>query len=185
RIGYDAPWYNRFVYSKTVKRRFDELAEVERLLALGEPLEISGVAPDVMLELPTAKISEAEEFFRELGDGPVIGVHPGSTWETKKWPEQNFARVIDKCIREGFKSVLAQVEQADKVVDLSGKLNLQQLAAYIRQLDVYLTNDSGPMHIAWIQKVPVVAMFGPTVRRFGFFPRGADSTVLESPDNLK
>ncbi|MFW5500351.1 MULTISPECIES: lipopolysaccharide heptosyltransferase II [unclassified Maridesulfovibrio] len=199
RIGYDAPWYNRFVYSKTVKRRFDELAEVERLLALGEPLGISGAAPDVMLELPAAKISEAEEFFRGLGDGPVIGVHPGSTWETKKWPEQNFARVIDKCIREGFKvilfggpdekelcqSVLAQVEQADKVVDLSGKLNLQQLAAHIRQLDVYLTNDSGPMHIAWIQKVPVVAMFGPTVRRFGFSPRGADSTVLESPDDLK
>ncbi|NDV27114.1 glycosyltransferase family 9 protein [Desulfovibrio sp. JC010] len=199
RIGYDAPWYNRFVYSQTVQRRFDELEEVERLLALAEPLGISGPAPDVMLELPTEVLGEAREFFKELGEGPVVGVHPGSTWETKKWPERNFAEVIDKCVAEGFKvilfggpdetglceSVLAQVEQADAVVNLAGKLGLQQLAAYIRQLDVYLTNDSGPMHIAWIQKVPVVAMFGPTVRRFGFFPRGQQSTVLESPDKLK
>ncbi|NDV22246.1 lipopolysaccharide heptosyltransferase II [Desulfovibrio sp. JC022] len=199
RIGYDAPWYNSFVYSETVKRRFEEQEEVERLLALGEPLGISGKAPEVKLELPAARISEAEEFFKGLGDSPVIGVHPGSTWETKKWPEQNFAQVIDRCVGDGFKvilfggpdekelcqSILAQARQADAVINLAGKLGLQQLAAHIRQLDVYLTNDSGPMHIAWIQNVPVLAMFGPTVRKFGFFPRGANSTVLESGDDLK
>jgi len=198
RIGYDAPWYNRFVYSKTVKRRFEEKEEVERLLALGEPLGIPGTAPDVMLEFPADKIREAEDFFKGLGDGPVVGVHPGSTWATKKWPEQSFAQVIDKCIADGLKvimfggpdekelcwSVLSLCASADRVIDLSGKLGLQKLAAYIRQLDVYLTNDSGPMHIAWIQKVPVVAMFGPTIRKFGFFPRGEDSTVLESPEQL-
>lgn len=198
RIGYDAPWYNRFVYSETVKRCFEEREEVERLLALGQPLGISGAAPDVMLELPDNKISEAEDFFKGLGACPVVGVHPGSTWATKKWPEQNFAQVIDRCIANGLKvilfggpdekglcqSVLSQCASADEVIDLSGKLGLQQLAAYIRQLDVYLTNDSGPMHIAWIQKVPVVAMFGPTIREFGFFPRGKNSTVLESPAEL-
>ncbi|WP_319777850.1 glycosyltransferase family 9 protein [Maridesulfovibrio sp.] len=199
RIGYAAPWYNRFIYSQTVERRFDELEEVERLLALGEPLGISGIAPDVTLELPAEVLGEAEDFFRGLGNRPVIGVHPGSTWETKKWPEQNFAQVIDRCVAEGFKvfffggpaetglcrSVLDQAKQADAVINLAGKLGLQQLAAHIRQLDVYVTNDSGPMHIAWMQKVPVLAMFGPTVRRFGFFPRGAGSTVLESPADLQ
>ncbi|WP_320006637.1 glycosyltransferase family 9 protein [Maridesulfovibrio sp.] len=199
RIGYDAPWYNRFVYSQTVQRRFDELEEVERLLALGGPLGISGKALEVMLELPADVLGEAESFFKGLGDVPIVGIHPGSTWETKKWPERNFAEVIDKCVAAGYKviffggpdekelcsSILKQVRKADAVVSLAGKLGLQQLAAYIRQLDVYLTNDSGPMHIAWIQKVPVVAMFGPTVRRFGFFPRGDNSTVLESPEELK
>lgn len=199
RIGYDAPCYNRFVYSQTVKRRFDELEEVDRLLALGEPLGISGPALEVMLELPAAVLSEAKDLFASLGDGSVIGVHPGSTWETKKWPEQNFAQVIDRCISKGFKvilfggpdekelcqSILDKTVQADAVINLAGKLSLQQLAGYIRQLDVYLTNDSGPMHIAWIQKVPVLALFGPTVRRFGFFPRGENSTVLESPENLE
>ena len=199
RIGYDSPWYNRFVYSQTVKRRFDEQEEVERLLALGKPLGISGQAPEVMLGLPAEVLGEAEGFFKGLGDLPVIGVHPGSTWETKKWPGRNFAEVIDRCIDADYKviffggpdekelcnSILKQVRKADEVINLAGKLGLQQLAAYIRQLDVYLTNDSGPMHIAWIQKVPVVAMFGPTVRRFGFFPRGDNSTVLESPEDLK
>ncbi len=199
RIGYDAPWFNRFVYSQTVKRRFDEREEVERLLALGEPLGIPGIAPEVMLELPDDVLDEAESFFDRLGEGPVIGVHPGSTWETKKWPEQNFAQVIDKCIAQGLKvilfggpseaelcrSVLDLTDRSESVVNLAGKLNLQQLAAHIRQLDVYISNDSGPMHIAWVQNVPVVALFGPTVRRFGFFPRGENSTVLETHEELE
>jgi len=199
RIGYDAPWYNRFVYTRTVKRRFEELEEVERLLALGGPLGISGAAPQVGLDLGTDVLAGAENFFAQFEGKPVIGVHPGSTWETKKWPEHNFAQVVNRCLDEGYKvvlfggpdelglcnSVLKQSGREDEVHNLAGKLGLQQLAAYIRQLDVYLTNDSGPMHIAWVQGVPVVALFGPTVKKFGFFPRGGNSTVLETAELLK
>lgn len=199
RIGYDAPWYNRLIYTDTVKRRFDELEEVERLMALGEPLGIPGIAPQTDLNLPASILAEAKDFFTQFDGNPVIGVHPGSTWETKKWPELNFAETICRCLDEGFRvilfggpdekdlcdTVLQDCVRADEVVNLAGKLGLQQLAAYIRQLDIYLTNDSGPMHIAWIQSVPVLAMFGPTVRRFGFFPRGENSTVLESECDLK
>ncbi len=37
------------------------------------------------------------------------------------------------------------------------------------------------MHLAWAQDTPLVALFGPTVRKLGFFPRGDNSTVLEVP----
>jgi len=64
------------------------------------------------------------------------------------------------------------------VLDLSGRLDLPTLAACLGLLDCYLTNDSGPMHLAWTQGTPVVALFGPTTRGLGFFPRGR-STILE------
>lgn len=199
RIGYDSPWYNRFVYTDTVCRRFDELEEVERLMALGEPLGISGAAPIAGLDLPEAAMEDARNFFSGLGGRPVLGVHPGSTWETKKWPEHNFSRIIERAVDSGYAVILfggpGEVELAervarqsgrqDAVVNMAGRLDLPQLAAYIRMLDLYLTNDSGPMHIAWVQDVPVLALFGPTVRRFGFFPRGENSTVLEAPGKLE
>ncbi|MCA1742471.1 MAG: lipopolysaccharide heptosyltransferase II, partial [Desulfovibrionales bacterium] len=37
-----------------------------------------------------------------------------------------------------------------------------------------------PMHLAWTQNTPLIALFGPTVKKLGFFPRGKNSTVLES-----
>jgi len=198
RIGYDKPWFSRFAYTQRVKRRFGQFEEVERLLALGLPLGISGIAPAFELNLPEVAIEEASTFFEKISDAPVIGFHPGSTWETKKWPEQNFAATIAKSLEAGFRVVLfggpdeeatcsqiaEQSGRADEIINLAGKLNLPKLAAYIKKMDVYISNDSGPMHIAWVQNVPLIALFGPTVRKFGFFPRGDNSTVLESPEIL-
>ena len=54
-----------------------------------------------------------------------------------------------------------------------------ELAAYLRMLNCYVSNDSGPMHLAWAQHTPVTALFGPTVRELGFFPRGDSAKVFE------
>ena len=47
-------------------------------------------------------------------------------------------------------------------IDLSGKTTIRELAALINSLDVLLTNDSGPMHVAAAYQVPTIAIFGPT-----------------------
>ncbi|OEU71770.1 MAG: lipopolysaccharide heptosyltransferase II [Desulfovibrio sp. S3730MH75] len=200
RVGYDEPWFSSFAYTNRVKRKFARLEEVERLMTLGLPLGIGCKAPMAELNLPGAAIQKATEFFDKISDTPVIGIHPGSTWETKKWPQQNFAATITKSVDAGFKVILfggpgeeeklcvriaEQSGRRDDILNLSGKLSLPELAAYIKNVDAYLTNDSGPMHIAWMQNVPLVALFGPTVRRFGFFPRGENSTVLESESELE
>ncbi len=72
-------------------------------------------------------------------------------------------------------------EEGRRIVSLAGALSLPELAAVIKRLSCYLTNDSGPMHLAWPQRTPVIALFGPTVRELGFFPRGAGATVMELP----
>lgn len=66
-----------------------------------------------------------------------------------------------------------------KIINLAGKLSLAELAAYFQRLACLVCNDSGPMHLAWTQGVPVTAIFGPTVRDLGFTPRGENSHVVE------
>lgn len=196
RIGYDQPWFNRFAYTETVSRRFEELEEIERLLQLLKPLGLDTPTPRAQLVLHESAKIDANRFWAVHFSGqPVLGMHPGSTWPTKCWPVEYFSAIIDMATEAGVKVILFagpdEKEVADQVrrgaeygqdiLDLSGKLSLPQLAAYLGKLDAYLTNDSGPMHLAWTQDVPLVALFGPTVKELGFFPRGDNATVAEIP----
>jgi len=204
RIGFEAPWYNWLAYTHLVKRRFDELEEIERLFQLGGPLGIfankSTPAPLPRLDLSPLAIARAGEIFSGLPAGRVLGIHPGSTWPTKCWPEGHFAEVARRALAAGAVVLLfagpgeeplagriaAAAQQgaggnAGRLVNLAGMLDIPALAACLGRLDACLTNDSGPMHLAWAQGVPLAACFGPTVRSLGFFPRGPNSRVLESP----
>jgi heptosyltransferase-2 len=58
---------------------------------------------------------------------------------------------------------------------------LPVVAACFERLDRVVVNDTGLMHLAAAVATPVVAVFGPTVRSFGFAPRGADHRILEVP----
>ena len=70
-----------------------------------------------------------------------------------------------------------------KPVVLTGKLNLLELAAAIKKCSVFLSGDSGPMHIAVSQQVPVVALFGPTsVVRYG--PYNCPHVVIQPAQNI-
>ena len=196
RIGYGSPWFNRLAYTETVDRRFDELMEIERLMELVRPLGIEGPAPRAGLVLPPDVRADADEYWHQAGfEGPVLGIHPGSTWPTKCWPTAYFSDIVRRAVESGVHVLVfagpGEEEVADQVIcgaladpsrvtNLAGKLDLPRLAAYLGRLDAYLTNDSGPMHLAWTQDVPLVALFGPTVKRLGFFPRGANSTVMET-----
>lgn len=195
RIGYNRPWFNNWLYTHTVDRAFNDFEEIERLNRLLEPLSIPAVTKP-NLALPPASRMAAREFVDAI-ETPVIGIHPGSTWPTKQWPLEYFSEVVRLATSNGIHVVMFagpnEVHLADAVIkgsgvqtdsafltNLAGQLSLPDLAAYIGKLDCYLTGDSGPMHMAWVQDTPLVAIFGPTVRKLGFFPRGAHSTVIET-----
>lgn len=203
RVGYSRPWYNRFFYTDLVDRRFGELEEVERLLQLLLPLGLEITAPEVLwpqLALPPQAEKRAAELLEPLrgpAAGPLLGLHPGSVWATKRWPVEYFAELGLKALAEGCGLVLfagpGEEEMAaaaqeiilgrrgrpEPLLNLAGALSLPELAACIKRLDCYVTNDSGPMHLAWAQKVPLAALFGPTVRGLGFAPRGEKARLLE------
>jgi heptosyltransferase-2 len=199
RIGYSKPFLNALYYNRLVSRRFSELDEIERLLELLRPLGLGPLSDWPELALGVEEQRAAGHFFAAL-QSPVLGVHPGSVWATKRWSAEAFAYVAGAALRagatvvlfggQGEEDIVRQVQSlvlagqgdtaAARLHNCSGSLTLPLLAAYIARLSCYLTNDSGPMHIAWSRRVPVIAVFGPTVRSLGFFPRGASSTVFEA-----
>ena len=208
RIGYDHPHLNRWLYTHLVPRRFNDLDEIERLLQLLGPLGLCerGISPQTWPDIALAPEAEAKAgtFFATLSarfpGAPVLGLHPGSTWGTKRWPAGYYASIAAKTAEEGAVALvfggpderadaaevaataidLAAPSARERIFDVAARWSLPELAAVIKRLACYITNDSGPMHLAWAQRVPVTAIFGPTVRELGFFPRGENSTVLEA-----
>jgi lipopolysaccharide heptosyltransferase II len=108
---------------------------------------------------------------------PTLAIHPGARWITKRWPAERFAAVACKAMRRyGFstlilgsgdeKPVCDQVEQVVRkfspngsIANLAGKTSLKQLASLLASVNVVLTNDSGPMHLAAAVGTPVVGLF--------------------------
>ncbi|MDR2076207.1 MAG: glycosyltransferase family 9 protein [Desulfovibrio sp.] len=201
RVGYDSPVFNRIAYTHTVPRRFGEIGEIERILQLLLPL---GPGPECLwpeLVLSPEAHAGAEALFRVLDrNRPLLGMHPGSVWASKRWPPGKFASLaamaleqgvqvlifagtgeesLARAIVEGVRTIRGRRAEPD-LHDFSLSVSLPELAACIGRLDCYLANDSGPMHMAWALRTPVVALFGPTVRGFGFVPRGERDRVVEA-----
>jgi heptosyltransferase-2 len=106
----------------------------------------------------------------------IVGVNPGAFYgSAKRWPSDRYAMLLDKLIEEREANVvifgspnelaIAQAIQSamrHRPVILSGKTQLSELIAMIACCDLFVTNDSGPMHLAAALRVPTVAIFGPT-----------------------
>ena len=202
RIGYKKPAHSALWYTHTVDRKFHDLDEIERLLQLLNPLGITPESDWPEIVVAEEATAAASAFFTPL-QGPFLGLHPGSVWGTKRWPAAYFADIGSRALQQGAQvllfagkgeeaiaeavqqDILARIEaggrkeEERRLHNLSGALSLPHLTAYLGRLSCYVTNDSGPMHLAWAQRTPVTAIFGPTVSSLGFFPRGNASSVFE------
>jgi heptosyltransferase-2 len=116
-----------------------------------------------------------------------VGIAPGSKWNTKRWPEEYYIELIKILERSGVEIFLIGgkddynlcesllQKSGSACVNACGRLSIPESAALISRLDLMITNDSAPLHIADAVGTPVFAIFGPTVRRFGCTPyRGHD-----------
>jgi heptosyltransferase-2 len=77
-------------------------------------------------------------------------------------------------------SLIEQTLEPALVINFAGKLSLVEVAKEISSASVAITNDSGLMHVASAVGTPVISIFGPTVREFGFMPRADNAIVLEN-----
>jgi lipopolysaccharide heptosyltransferase II len=119
-----------------------------------------------------------KKFGLERSTGPIFGLNPGAEYgPAKRWPVEKFiaaAKEIQqqtKCtwILFGGKNdveITNQIQSAlgngPVIHNLAGKTSLRELMALLNLCRVFLTNDTGPMHVAAALGVPVVAIFGST-----------------------
>lgn len=142
---------------------------------------------------------KAAAFYTQAGVGPrdtVIGFNIGSAVPQKRWPPKRFAAVADyfaekgcRCVFFGGSMDAAMVEEAVSFMKYkpligTGKFSIGELASAIRRCALFITNDSGPMHIAVSQHVPLVALYGPSNPKF-YGPYTDKAIVLESTDQYE
>ncbi len=109
---------------------------------------------------------------------PTLGLNPGATYgDAKRWYPEEFAKVatalsdrFDILVFGGPNEVgvaneietLIRAKKIKNIQNLAGKTSIAQLCSKIAGVSLFITNDSGPMHIASAYKIPTVAIFGPT-----------------------
>ncbi len=139
---------------------------------------------DRRLEFPlfASDYAEADALLRSLQqDGKrIIGLHPGARPPARRWPVAYFATVADTLTQQYNAQVVltggpSEEQTVQAVVDamhtsalsLAGKTSLGSLAALISRLDLFISNDTGPSHVACAVDCPSVTLFGPAdVRRW-------------------
>jgi ADP-heptose:LPS heptosyltransferase len=182
-------------YDPSAHTTDNALRLVRRALGLED-----GPVPVASLAIPDARVREAARLLQPLGDGPRIGMHVSAGRAIKQWPEDRFREVALRLFQDRGASIvltgapadreLVQIVRralpADRVVDLtessgggssSGGTDLLTVAAVLQLLDLFVTGDTGPMHLAHAVATPVVAVFGPSDPA-RYAPRGLRDRVV-------
>jgi ADP-heptose:LPS heptosyltransferase len=131
---------------------------------------------------PDPRTDEDRAFARRLlqtlgleGRRPLVGLHPSGGRLVKQWALDRWARVVAPLQSEMGATVLVTGSAADAplaarvaallptpIVDLTGRLGVRETMAVIGELDLFLSPDTGPMHMACAVDTPSVSVFGPS-----------------------
>jgi ADP-heptose:LPS heptosyltransferase len=122
---------------------------------------------------------------------PLVGVHVGGGRAIKQWDPDRFADVARRLIATSGATIVLTGSAGDRrlvdavrrtlpaasVIDAAGDVDLLTLGAILERLDLLITGDTGPMHLAVAVGAPVVAVFGPSDPA-RYEPRGPHDRVV-------
>ncbi len=120
----------------------------------------------------------------------LVGMHLGANWHLKRWPRQYFLQLANllsyqlNCViifvgtdKERLLVEELTLSLRDKAYNFCAQLDLKELAALMERLDLFISNDSGPAHLAASIGIPTLVIFGPTSEKITA-PRGKDVYVV-------
>jgi len=176
RIGYDLK--AGFLLTDKIKhtKQLGEKHELEYNLDLVRYLGIKPQDKDLYIPKNPGAERWAEELLLQERISPqdkLLAIHPGASCPSKLWPNANFSELADRLVdKYGFKVlVLAgpkDMQKAETVVknmrhpaiNLGGKTSVLQLASILRRCILFISNDSGPVHVSSAVGTPVISLFG-------------------------
>ncbi len=178
-------WFKKNVYRRAISIPLLYTEAVRKII----PLEDDGLGLEVWLEedvcsgkyLPHSRVQS--KYVRK------IVIAPGATYFTKRWLPEYYAELSYRLrtkldaeitlIGGANDGKFAVASEKSGALNLCGKLNLSETARIIRESDLFIGNDTGMMHIAAAMQTPITAIFGSSVRDFGFSPFRVKSKIVE------
>lgn len=155
-----------------------KLHHIDYYLDMLKSAGIAAVKSEPWLELTLSERKAAFELIAPMRR-PIVGLNPGAAFgSAKHWPVDRFKRVAESVINELGGSVIvfggpAELDIAARIggtavvpkgrlLPLAGMTTVRELMALIAACDVLVSNDSGPMHIGYAVRTPLVGIFGST-----------------------
>jgi ADP-heptose:LPS heptosyltransferase len=176
------------------------------LKAAYSALEMVGFRDSIALESARPRLAISARripegaWTRELEFGQWLGVAPGASYPTKRAPTEVFRDVLlefkrswpqEKSApglllvggqedRSSAVSLVDDIHWPGPVINIAGKLSLEETAYALSKTSILLCNDSGLAHMTEALGLPVAVLFGPTHEAFGFWPHGKTSAFYAS-----
>jgi len=166
-------------YINIVNSVIQKISGNDKKIPLNPPLEKGGEGGFEWLHISLEETQHANKILKNYNipsGSLIIGINPGAAYgSAKRWYPERFARVSSALVTRYKATVIifgsqqelgiaTEIEDLSEVpvINMAGKTNIRELMALIKQCTVFITNDSGPMHIAAALNIPVVAIFGST-----------------------
>jgi len=159
---------NKFQFHNKLYKNLHQVEKYNNFIndCLGINLIPGHLTTNVRLKLPN------------INDVPILGINPGASYgDAKRWYPEEFAKVAAQLSNKynilifGGPNEIKIAEEIENLLikkgivnyqNLAGKTSISELIKKISTLDLFITGDSGPMHLAASFQIPTVALFGPT-----------------------
>ena len=198
-VGYTKPGFS-LLFDHVSPDQHMVMHEVHSHYAALRAAGIIGEIDDAGLEmwLPPAAEAEAARLWAAhfAPADKVIALNIGASWRTKRWEDGYFAQVADTYLARGYHLAVmggptdvemvaaccAQMREKDHphLHIFTGQVSLGVLAGLLRRCILFITTDSGPMHVGVAMNVPVLCMFGASPIP-GFYPYDEKSISVRAP----
>jgi heptosyltransferase-2 len=191
--------FNKHVFRRWVLTTFhkDIYKEVRPVyLRFIDAAQQIGVVPDgkyTELVVPEQLSKSMKDIFAQANlsfEKRIIALCPGASFSNKQWQVEKFQQLAKRVVTEFDAQVILlggkkELEMCETIanesgaVSFAGKFDLSQSIAALSMVSLTVANDTGMLHVSEALGVPVVGIYGPTARQFGYFPILPPSKVAQ------
>ncbi|ENN95563.1 glycosyl transferase family 9 [Methanocaldococcus villosus KIN24-T80] len=201
-IGFDGLFRSK-IYDFKIKYN-DKIHAVYNFCNLLKPLGIE-YKPKRLVPLKYNKkdIDKVENLLKKynLNNKKLIGIHCGTaeTAPWRSWKKEKFAKLIEKLVENGFyiiltgskndyginEEILSLIDKKykNKVLNFAGKTNLGEFAYLLKKFEIFISNDTGPMHLSAAMGTKTIGLFGPNLPE-RFAPFGEKNIAIYKAKDL-
>ncbi len=161
-----ATWF----YTNTCQINYDENIIKRNAAVIANALEIS-ISDDDILNKQPFLFSSSQLSANVISDSKAnIALIPGASFKSKIYPVAQYAQIAQELDanfivlwgNESEKNMAQQIQKIVPAVQVADQLTLDELKAFIAQMDLVIGGDTGPTHMAWALNIPSITLFGST-----------------------